>query len=344
MCICCCVTRKTLLIYSIIISIITIIFGSLVISNFGSKADVYKILKEMIDSYETNKSIYSSRLQRSHNINSIYEEFVGNDAQTLYRLSLLKAKDFEKYSYTLIKRLKGIENGLGTMLFIFPIIFLGVEIAYLVFVCGIGENQLLKTKTYNILYYIKIITYTLSILFIFISLAYSVLLLGTTIQYRRFTHMVDSCVMGTMYGMYFGFYGFWYYSTLSCIFGRERQLFIDVGSQTTPGIKAIYDVNGNIIIRAAVIPNQQIFQLNPYMVPQLMNAPYQQVQVFNRNSQSVPMDQKSLEPINQPRNQSNQSNPSTNQQQIIQEEQIPQNQNATSGRSISNRQNNANNQ
>ena len=131
--------------------------------------------------------------------------------------------------------------------------------------------------------------------------------------------MVDSCVMGIMYGMYFGFYGFWYYSTLSCIFGRERQLFIDVGSQTTPGIKAIYDVNGNIIIRAAVIPNQQIFQLNPYMVPQLMNAPYQQVQVFNRNSQSVPMDQKSLEPINQPRNQSNQS---TNQQQIIQEEQI----------------------
>ena len=37
------------------------------------------------------------------------------------------------------------------------------------------------------------------------------------------------------------------------------------------------------------------------MVGQPMNIlPYQQVQVFNRNNQFAPMNQPSLEPINQP--------------------------------------------
>ena len=91
------------------------------------------------------------------------------------------------------------------------------------------------------------------------------------------------------------------------------------------------------------------------MIGQPMNIlPYQQVQVFNRNNQFAPMNQPSLEPINQPITQEaiiqqEQINQSQRQQEQIQQpqiqqEQIPQNQNATSGRRLSNRQNNANNQ
>ena len=354
MCICCCLTRKSLLIYSIIISAIAFIYGIVAISNYASKTDNYKILKEMIDSYEKYKSIISRRLQSSYYNSYINNNkaiaFVDEDAEARYHFSLLKKEDFDKNSYGLIKRLKGIENGLGSILFIFPIIFFAVEIFYFVFVCGIGETQVLKTKTYNILYYVKIIIYTLSIIFIFLSIAYSFLMVGALIQYLVFAEAVDSCAFGIMYGMVFGYYGFWYYITLSCIFGRERQLFIEVGCQAAPGIKATYDVNGNFIVRAAVIPSPQIVQLNPYVVGQPMNIPYQQVQVYNRSSQFNPVNQNSSDAITQQaiiqqeQIQQSQRQQEQIQQPQIQQEQIPQNQNATSGRRLSNRKNNDNNQ
>ena len=114
-----------------------------------------------------------------------------------------------------------------------------------------------------------------------------------------------------IYGIAFGYYNFIYYIVLACIFGRERQFFIEVGSEAAPGIKANYDVNGNVIVRAAVIPNPQVVRLGPCVVAQPMNIPYQQVQVFNRNNQFVSMNQPSLEPINQP----------ITQEAIIQQEQ-----------------------
>ena len=186
MCICCCSTRKSLLIYSIIISVIASIYGIAAISSYASKTDNYKSLKEILDLYEKNKS---RRLDNSYN--SYYNSYVSNNMvfvdkneEARYNFyNKLTLGDFDKHSYGIIRRLKGIENGLGTILFIFPIIFLVIEIAYLIFACGIGETQVLKTKTYNILYYLKIITYTLSIIFIFLSIAYAGLLLGAIIQY-----------------------------------------------------------------------------------------------------------------------------------------------------------------
>ena len=103
----------------------------------------------MIDLYEKYKSIYSRNLQSSY-YNS-YNIFVDEDAEARYHFSLLNYNSFKNNSYGIIKRLKGIENGLDVILFIFSIIFLGVGIFYLFFACGIGEIQVLKTKTYIIL-------------------------------------------------------------------------------------------------------------------------------------------------------------------------------------------------
>ena len=361
-CCCCCFTRKSLLIFSITISAITFSYSILVISNFGSKTDNYKLLKEKIDSYEIYISKSSRRLQSSYYNSYTYNRvnvFEDEDAEARYHLSLLNYNSFKNNSYGIIKRLKGIENGLGIILFIFPIIFLAAGIVYLFFSCGIGETQVLKTKIYNILYYLKITTYTLSIIFIFLSFTYGVLITVAIAEYFTFADAPDSCVIGMIYGFAFGYYGFVYYIFLACIFGRERQFFIEVGSEATPGARATYDINGNVIVRAAVIPQAQIIQLNPYIVAQPMNIPYQQVQVLNRNNQFAPMNQPSLEPINQPITQEpiiqqeeikqrhlqeEQNKQSHIQQPQIQQEQIPQNQNHTSRRRLSNRQNNANNQ
>ena len=220
-CCCCCYTRKSLLIFSIVISAITFIYGIVAISNFGSKTDNYKILKEIIDSYEKYKSNNSRRLQRSYY--NTYTIFIDEDAEARYHFSLLNDESFKKNSYDIIKRLKGIENGLGIILFIFSIIFLAVGIFYLFFTCGIGETQVLKTKTYTILNYVKIIAYTLSIIFIFLAIAYGILLSAALGQYYSFAEAADSCAIGIIYGMAFGYYTFIYYIVLACIFGRERQ-------------------------------------------------------------------------------------------------------------------------
>ena len=47
----------------------------------------------------------------------------------------------------IVKHLKGIEIGLGGIILVFPIIFFGVAIAFLVFTCGKKEYQVLPIKT-----------------------------------------------------------------------------------------------------------------------------------------------------------------------------------------------------
>ena len=52
MCICCCLTRKILIIYGIAISGIAFIYEIIVISNFASRTKNYKILKKEFEVYE----------------------------------------------------------------------------------------------------------------------------------------------------------------------------------------------------------------------------------------------------------------------------------------------------
>lgn len=94
----------------------------------------------------------------------------------------LTYKDLQEKKYDLIKRLKGIENGLGIILFIFPLIFLVAEIVYIIFVCGIKETQVLRITTYTVFNILKIITMTLAIIFILLALLYSILLMLAMIQ------------------------------------------------------------------------------------------------------------------------------------------------------------------
>ena len=157
MCICCCLTRKSLLIYIIVISSLAFIYGIIAISTFGSNARNYKRLKEVIKIYESQNDITNSRrLQNSYYDYDYYPysytpTYVDNDEKGLNNINKLTDAKLVTSKYNFIKRLKGIENGLGSILFIFPIIFLTFTIAYLVFTCNIHENQVMKTKYFFIL-------------------------------------------------------------------------------------------------------------------------------------------------------------------------------------------------
>lgn len=312
MCICCCLSRKSLLIYAIVISIISFIYGIAAISQFASKTEVYKYLIERIELYEKNKDLY----QDSRRLDSYYDRYNDNigmhvlNSESLLKIYQLSSDDFENNPYGLIKRLKGLENGLGTILFIFPIIFLAAEIAYIVFACGISENQVLKVKTYFVLNIFKIITYTLSIIFIFLAIFYGAMLFAILMEYMMLVDNFDSCSSKIVIGMFFGYYSFWYYITLACIFGRERKLFMEVGTEANPGIRAQYDLNGAPLVRAVVAP--QIIGINavtPQMIVQPVNiAPYQQypqqqVQVYNQQQQPSQLAQPSVDKLQKPEEQ-----------------------------------------
>lgn len=301
MCICCCITRKSLLIYALVVSSIAFIYGIITISQFGSNSDVYKALKEKIDYYDENKEshTYIRRLEGSYYDSYDYDQ---NDYRALLKISSLTAYDFENNPYNVIKSLKGIENGLGVILFVFSIIFLAAEITYLIFIRGTLEIQVLTSKLFYILYILKTITYALSIIFIFLSLLYSILLFIALMQYLSLINISDSCSYGIAVGIVFGYYSFWFYITLACIFGRERTLFIEVGSQDKPGARALYDVNGNMITRAVI--TQQVVGV-PQIMIQPMGVTYQQVPAINPMQPNVPMYQQSQVqmPVQQQQNQ-----------------------------------------
>ena len=181
---------------------------------------------------------------------------------------------------------------------------------------------------------------------------------------------MDSCSKGISIGIVYGYYSFWFYITLSCIFGKERRLFIEVGSQDNPGIRAQYDINGNLIVRT--VPVTQVVGYSAQVLVQPMAIPYQQVPVLNYNvqvpsniqvyqpsqNQMMPTNQPQLQPKSQPEIQpqsqiqtqmQNQSQTQTQPQNQPPPEpqpkiQIQQNNNISSRRSLHNTQNVNNNQ
>ena len=125
--------------------------------------------------------------------------------------------------------------------------FLVINIIFLIFVCGIKEYKVLPDTTFNIFNIIKIICSTLSTIFIFLSVLYSVLLFVALAQYISLVEFLDSCAIGIIVGMVFGYYWIWYYIILSCAFCNERTHFLKVGCESKPGPDAKYDVNGNAL-------------------------------------------------------------------------------------------------
>ena len=375
MCICCCETRKSLLISAIIISILSIIYGIITVSQFGHKSFVYKYLKAKLDSYDAIKDTLSPydypdyRILESYDFSSLSYE----DLSSIDKIEMLDYDDL-KFSHNILNKLKGIENGLGVVLLVFSFLFLAGEIVFLFFIRGSLENQLLRVKLFSILNGFKVLNYTLSIIFIFLSISYGILLTIALLQYYLFVPLIDSCSRGIWLGIGYGYYSFWIYITLSCIFGKERRLFIEVGSQDNPGARAQYDINGNVIVRT--VPVTQVVGYSPQVLVQPMTMPYQQIPVYNYNNVQVPSNiqvhqpsqiltnQSQLQPKPQSENQpqshiqsqtqiqsqmKNQSQEQTQPQNQPQPEpqqkiQILQNNNISSSRSLHNTQNVNNNQ
>ena len=152
MCFCCCITRKSILIYAIVICSFAFIYGIVAISKFGSSTDIYKFLIEKIKDLESSPASLSTE---SNGNNNYYNNYYNNDydddynnyynsyykkknnktrkIQSIYNndkyyylldsASYLKIQSLSPYhlqnrGYGLVKRLKGIENGLGVILFI----------------------------------------------------------------------------------------------------------------------------------------------------------------------------------------------------------------------------------
>ena len=244
MCFCCCVTKTSNIIYMLVVSLIGFFYGIGNISNFASKTDNYKYLKKFIDRYE--ESGYS----------------------------------FYNKPYGIIKRLKGIENGLGILLFIFSLIFIGVESMLLYFTIGDKEYRVFSAKIFNILNLTLIISLIFSAIFIVLSFLYGGLLIRALGEYSDFISyygesdyfytgdkMDISIIIGFIYGFYQGFH----FITLTVGFGILKNKFKNLGFEGNPGPLAQYDINGNIIIRpqnplvlqGQVISTQQIYVNQP---------------------------------------------------------------------------------
>lgn len=284
MCICCCVSRKTLIIYSIVITTIAIIYGIVAMALYASNTEVYKTLKDFIDLYDSLKTLG----QLARRLKGFYQSLYGDpdlsaldiiDHASMRRIYDLTGKDLEDNPYFLIKILKKLEDTCGSILFAFPIGFLAAEIVYLVFICITGENQLTGTRSHCVLNFFKTFTYALSIIFIFLGFFYGGILIAVFYEYIRLIKNFDSCARRIIIGSAFGFYSFWFYITLACAFGRERRLFKQGGSIVNTAIIAQYDINGNPI-PGAVIPAQVV--VSPQVMVQPVSVQVQQVPVYNQ--------------------------------------------------------------
>ena len=255
MCLCCCTTRKSILIYAIVISSFAFIYGIIAIANFGSSTDIYKVLIEKIEvlEKETSRVLYPNNPDDNEQL----AEAILNSV-SYSNINSLDKDTLKLRSYGLVKNLKSIECGLGVVLFIFPFLFLVAEIVFLIFARGIKEYQVLPNSLFSVFNTIRILCIVFSIILIFLSILYGALLVIAVVQYIALVLIIDSCVIGMIIGMVFGYYGFWYYIVLSCAFCNERTKFLNVGCADKPGAEAQYDVNGNVIPRNTTIIQQVV--------------------------------------------------------------------------------------
>ena len=220
-----------------IISLIAAIYGIIVLTQFASKTDIYdKFIKRLkyVEEEEVGEEAYES-LDDNATVEQLIDAF--GDPQ-------IKDK-----SVSLIKNLKNIEMGMGIVLFIFPLIFLIVEIVFFIFVWGDKEYKPLSTTLYKIFNIIKIVCIVLSIILILLSILYIVFLAMAFVQFFFIVPAITihEFLARIIIGIAFGIYLIWFYINLSCAFCKERNLFKNVGSIDNPGPNAN---GGNRIIEA----------------------------------------------------------------------------------------------
>jgi len=310
MCYSCCPTRKGIIIYMMVVSIFAFIYGIVAISYFGSSTDIYKYFKNKLDDLDKSSSSRSSGSSNSGSTYTDYDTYpynynkpIGYNKETekwakavldtVSKGYIDELNSTSSYSTSVIGNLKSIENGLGVVLFIFPIIFLVIEIVFLVFTCGNKEFTPLPETTFKVLNAIKIISLTLSVIFIFLSILYGILLAVAYSEYINIVQNFDSCGIGILVGMIYGYYGFWFYITISVGFSKERDLFKQVGSVENPGPGARFDANGNPIapvVQAVIQPVQSTIQ-------PVQPITYSNIKQINTGVIPVDQSQRSYQPL-----------------------------------------------
>ena len=328
MCLCCCTTRKSIFIYVLIISIIGFIFGLIYISNFASSTTLYKMLIDKIkylEAHNTNNNYYNSNYDfrrndyynsyspyyndynyNYNNYNSYYNNYNSNynndiiqkakDLKTEINIESLTNENLNQNSYKLIKSLKGIEKGLGTILFIAPLIFFIFAIIFMISICGKRETQILTTQTFKLCSIIRIIVVILCVIFDLLSVVYFILLIIIYFQYTKLIdNHGDTCANKIILGIIYGGFSCWLNSNISNAFIKEAKLFEDVGEENKIGPSAEFDLNGNPIGRPVQI-NSNINEVNAQNVAQNgINPIYQQVQTVNTQNQGTVETQKKIQ-------------------------------------------------
>ena len=211
MCICCCPDRKSLLIYAIVVTGVTFIFGIITVALFGSSSNVHEYLVEIIDLAEELKDDPFDLFDISASTLAFATaDFTMSlqDEISMEKILKIDYKYLKNKQYGVIKSLKGIDDSFGVILFIFSLLLLGTEIYYLIYVLGIKESQVLSEKMYNIMDKFKLVTYIVSIVSIFLSLLYGILLIVAIAQYTNLIHNYDSCSSGIVCGILYSFFSF----------------------------------------------------------------------------------------------------------------------------------------
>jgi len=256
-----------------IMSLIGFILGIFVLLNFGSNTDIYKFFKERLD-YESeniyqNYTSFSSYSSKTFTLITQYN-YKLQDYDSFMNILFLESNEFNNKSYGIIKKLNSIENGIGIILFIFNLLFLGSEILVFIYSLGDKEFTLLSNKIFNILNYTLIISLILSSIFLVLSLTYGILLDTSFNEYDEIVRVdYDSCEDNIMIGTIYGYYGFWHYIVLIVGFPVLRYKFIKVGYGDKPGPLSQFDINGNRIIRSH--SNMQIQAQSQLIIPSQIN-------------------------------------------------------------------------
>ena len=246
MCICCCKTRKSLLIYMMVISLIAAIYGIIVLTQFASNTNAYDKFIKRVEYLEDHKDTEAGD--------------VGDNATIEQAINAMGYDNIKDRSYNFVKSLKGIEMGMGIVLFIFPIIFLIVEIVFFIFVWGDKEYKPLSNTLYKIFNIIKIVCIVLSIIFILLSILYIVFLALALVQFFLIapSFSIHEFFARIIIGIAFAIYLIWFYINLSCAFCKERNLFKNVGSIDNPGPNA-NGANGNQFSGGAKPEGDQVY-------------------------------------------------------------------------------------
>ena len=104
MCFCCCITRKSILIYAIAICSIAFIYGIIAISKFGSSTDIYKTLINKIKYLESHPESSSTKSKGNYNnyYNNDYDDDYNDYYNSNYKKKIIKLGKFKVFIIILI--------------------------------------------------------------------------------------------------------------------------------------------------------------------------------------------------------------------------------------------------